>query len=180
MFKLFDNLKKDRFIKKAVNDFKSLLETDFDEIWNIDIKNNMLIALNSWICRKSNYGENIGILSDAERVIYLVMTLESEVNNGGFSQFLYNSSGNFANETASALRSIGADVMAEICDRVLAEFAGEVPKDCDEREAMLDNIFTDEISEVLSQCDSDFYVYPDDLVELCYHFVIKNKAHFTR
>ena len=140
----------------------------------------MLIALNGWLCRKSNYGEKIEKLSSAERVFYLVFQLEGEVNNGGFPQFLYNGSGDFANESAAALREIGAEKMAEICDRVLSEFGGAVPKNRDERETMLDNTFTDEISEILSQCDNEFWKYPDDLVELNYQFVLYNKTQFTR
>ena len=180
MFKFFDKLKQDKNIKKSVNDFKNLWETDFDDIWIIENKNSMLIALNGWLCRKSNYGENIEKLSSAEKTFYLVFQLEGEVNNGGFSQFLYNSSGDFANDSAAALREIGAEKMAKICDRVLSEFGDAVPKNREERETMLDDTFTDEISEILSQCDNEFCKYPDDLVELNYQFVLYNKTRFTR
>jgi len=180
MFKFFDKLKQRKNIKKSVNDFNNLWETDFDDIWNIENKNNMLIALNGWLCRKSNYGENIEKLSRAERVFYLVSQLEGEVNNGGFSQFLYNSSGDFANDSTIALREIGAEKMAEICDRVLSEFGGAVPQNRDEREVMLDDTFNDEISETLNQCDNEFCEYSDDLVELNYQFVLCNKTQFTR
>ena len=180
MFKFFDKLKRRKNIKKSVNGFNNLWETDFDDIWIIENKNDMLIALNGWLCRKSNCGENIEKLSSAEKVFYLVFQLEGEVNNGGFSQFLYNSSGDFSNETATALREIGAEKTAEICDIVLSEFGGAVPQNRDEREKMLDGAFIDEISEILSQCDNEFYKYPNDLVELNYQFVMYNKTRFTR
>ena len=167
-------------MENSVNYFKELWDTDFDDIWNIENKNNLLIALNGWLCRKSSYGENIENLSDAERVLYLTFQLEGEVNNGGFSQFLYNSSGDFANDSVAALHEIGADKTAEICTRVLSEFGGAVPKNRDERETMLDNSFTDEVDEILSQCDSDFYECPDDLMELNYQFVLNNRTQFTR
>ena len=184
MFKSFDKLKQGKNIEKTakalVDSFKILWETDFDDIWSIENENNLLVALNGWLCRKSNYGENIEKLSNAEKVFYLVFKLEGEVNSGGFSYFLYNSGGDFANDSASALREIGAHKMAEICDRVLSAFGGAVPKNRDEREIVLDNTFTDEINELLSQCDNDFCKYPDDLVALNYQFVQNNKTQFTR
>lgn len=75
--------------------------------WSIGIKNNLLVALNSWLCKKSDYGRKIKVLSNPEKTIYLIFQFEGEVNNGGFSQFFYNRSSDFANDTAAALREIG-------------------------------------------------------------------------
>ena len=172
--------KRQKNIKKPDNDFINLWDTDFDDIWNIDDKNKLLIALDGWLCKKCKHGENIEKLSKEEKSFYLVFQLEREINNGGFSQFFYNSSGDFANYTAAALREIGAEKTAKICDRALALFGGTVSNNRDERITMLNNTFTDENSEILSQCDNDFYEYADDLVELNYQFIMKNKNHFTR
>lgn len=180
MFKLFDKLKQRKQIKESVNDFDALWDTDFDDIWNIENKNSFLIALNGWLCKKSNYGEYMGKLSDAEKAFYLVFQLEGEVNNGGFSQYFYNSSGNSANETANALCEISADKTAKIYKKALAALGSVVPKNRDERETMLEGIITDEVSEVLSKCDTEFYEYPDNLEDLNYQFILKNKAQFTR
>jgi hypothetical protein len=165
---------------KELDSFNTIWECDFDDIWKLGDRNSLVIAMNGWLCRKCNYGENIENLTDAEKALYLVIQLECEVNNGGFSQFLYNSSGNFAHETHTALLKIGAEKTAEICSRALAAFGGSIPKNRDEREAMLDNAFTDEINEILSQCDNDFYEQPDDLELLNYQFIFKNKDQFTR
>jgi len=37
---------------------------------------------------------------------------------------------------------------------------------------MLDNVCTDEIIRILTQCDTDYYAYPDDLVELSYQLLL--------
>ena len=168
--------------KKETNepDTYNLFEIDFDDIWDIDEKNNLLVALAGWINRKCNYGENIEILSNEEKVIFLVSQIEGEVNNGGFSQFFYNNSGNFANETAAALWEIGAEKTANICARALAPFGGTVPNNREERETMLGNTFTDKIDKVLNQCDKEFYEGADDLTELQLEFVLKNRNRFTR
>ena len=80
----------------------------------------------------------------------------------------------------AALRQIGADKTADICERVLAAFGDVVPQNRDEREKMLDDTFTDEISDILRKCDNDFYEQPDDLELLKYQFIFKNKDRFTR
>ena len=97
MFSLFRTLLQRENLKNPTYNIKNLFDTDFDDIWNIDNKNNFLIALNGWLCKKSNYGKSIDMLSDAEKAFFFVFQFEAEVNNGGFSQFLYNDSGSFAN-----------------------------------------------------------------------------------
>ena len=92
----------------------------------------------------------------------------------------YNSSGDFAFETADALCEIGADRTAEIYKTALASLGEVVPKNRAERETMLDSVTNDEVDEILGNCDTDFYKYIDNLGELCYHYIIKNKSHFTR
>ena len=44
---------------------------------------------------------------------------------------------------------------------------------------MLDELECEEIDEILDECDDDFYDYEDNLNELNYHFVIRNKESFT-
>ena len=180
VFKFFAKLKRDENIKKSVKDFSNLWETDFDDIWNIENENNLLIALNGWLCKKSNYGDNIEKLSAAERVFYIIFQLEGEVNNGGFSQYFHNSNGNFANEVAKALREIGADETADICDTALAALGGEIPVEWALRQETLESVITDSVDKILSECDGAFYKYPDDLEELNYQYILNNKAQFTR
>ena len=70
--------------------------------------------MNGWICKKCSYGEEIEKLSHAERIFYMIMLLEAEVNNGGFAQFFCNSSGKYSDEIINSLSNIGADKTAEI------------------------------------------------------------------
>ena len=167
-------------MENSANDFNELWDTDFDDIWNIQEKNNFLIAMNGWLCKKCNYGDDIEKLSHAERVFYIVFELEGEVNNGGFSQYLYNSSGNFANEIIEALREIGADKTADICDTALTALGGEIPEEWELRQEKLESMITDSVDEILSECDNEFFKYPNDLVELNYQYILNNKTQFTR
>jgi len=59
------------------------------------------------------------MLSKAERAARCVWELEAEVNNGGFTQFFQNSSGEHAPDTPDTLRRIGAYAAADIVDAAL-------------------------------------------------------------
>jgi len=53
------------------------------------------------------------------RVIYATWLLDAEVNNGGFNQFFWNSSGQFAPEALEGLRQIGAKKHEELLQRAI-------------------------------------------------------------
>ena len=107
-----------------------------------------------------------------DRVYALVRQWEDEVNNGGFHQFFYNSSGDDTAETIQALDIIGADKMADILIRAVARFRdGVVPKERFARQRVLPEPST------LVDLDMEFYAYPDDLAELLANY--KNRLGNT-
>ena len=167
---LFDMFKKkDKAIKENGN---------MERIWNLADINDFVVAMTEYLDNKTQYGEDMSALSEAERIFYITQTLEMEVNNGGFSQFFYNSSGNFSNELVGAFTAIGANATAAICQKAISAFGRDIPVDRDEREEMLDELENDEFDEILEECDNAFYDYEDNLNELNYNFVMKNKEFF--
>lgn len=150
-----------------------------EHIWSLTDTNDFVIAMMEHLDKKTNYGKDMSVLSEAERIFYVTQSLEMEVNNGGFSQFFYNSAGNFSCELVSAFTAIGADTTADICRRAIEAFGCDIPADRNEREEMLDEMESDEIDEILEECDDAFYDYEDDLNTLNYNFVMKNKEYFT-
>ncbi len=101
-----------------------------------------------------------------EQVFFLVWSLEAEVNNGGFNQFFFNSSGDHAAATAEALRAIGAKKTAAIVDRAVSLFGAEGPsRNRVQRQQQL-TLFSEEQQERFSELDTNFYAYPDNLSEL--------------
>lgn len=66
-------------------------------------------------------------LDERDRTIIAIWSLIGEVGNGGFSQFFYNSSGDWAIETVEALERIGANHVARIVRSVIADFPGGSP-----------------------------------------------------
>ena len=138
-------------------------------------RSNFVVDMCDAVCQKCEYGDEMGKLNEYERVFFITQTLEQEVNNGGFSQFFFNSSGDFSNEVVDAFKKIGAFKTAEICKKALAVFNGEVPTDRTERENLLDSLDCDD---VLSECDDAFYEYEDNLEELNHEYIMQNRKFF--
>jgi hypothetical protein len=115
-------------------------------------------------------------LSTKERTFILVWALEAEVNNGGFHQFFSNSSGDHSLETARALRMIGANSMASLVDQANVLLGAQGPStNRNERQEQLESL-TEEQQERLSELDTSFYKYPDNLSELLAAYMRANEA----
>ncbi len=147
------------------------------EIWNIENKNNFVIEMSMYLAQKCEYGDKIEALNEKQRVIYITQAVEMEVNNGGFAQYFFNSSGDFANEIVDAYRKIGAEKTAKICEKAISIYGGEVPKDRAQREDVL-TADDENIDKLLEECDNKFFEYEDDLIELSYEYIMNNKEHF--
>lgn len=145
--------------------------------FEVDI--NTVIDIYTELCERFDDGEvEPDILNEYELTIYVTQTLESEVNNGGFIQFFDNAGGAFADEIVPAFKRIGARKTASICKKALQALGQGLPKDWEERRALLDRIVDDRVGELLEACDEAFYEYPDDLEALNAAYVRKNAKHF--
>ena len=77
------------------------------------------------------------------------------------------------------LIAIGADQTAGIFRKALTAFECVLPEDRDEHIELLDRISTDRVEKILSECDNEFFKYPDDLAELNHKFILINMEEFT-
>lgn len=161
------------------DEIEKLWKLSLQDIWNIADKNQFVIAMSGWLDRKCKGGANPAVLSPEEKAVYVVDSFQSEVNNGGFSQYLYNGSGALAGELLASLAAIGADCTAEIYRDVLSMLPPELPADELLRNELLDEVITADISAVMSAADDRFYTYPDDLEELLYRFIMNHKSCFA-
>ena len=152
---------------------------ELDEIWQLTDHTDFLIAMNERLIQRSDYGEHLERLSHEEQVFYICNLLEQEINNGGFDQFLFNSSGNFAHRVEDCLRTIGANKTADICHTAFAAFGKPIPQDWDKRQNFLEKMESDEIADILSDCDDQFYASPDLLEKLNYQYIMANKTKFS-
>lgn len=144
-----------------------------------DAAENLVVNIWGAIDKKCDYGNAIEKLNEHERVIFVTQALETEVNNGGFSQFFYNSSGDHANELIDAFTKIGALKTAEICNKALSVFDGKVPTDRYEREdLLLYGLDEYKCNAVWEKCDDAFYEYEDDLEALNRAYIMKYREFF--
>lgn len=107
-------------------------------------------------------------LSKAEQVFVVIWELEAEVNNGGFSQYMFNSYGDHASLAPGALREVGATAAAEVCERFFAMLPGGAPaRTQDERQEQLDSAAAargeERFEEDCVDLERRFYALEDDL-----------------
>ncbi len=165
-------------IDTAMTETKSI-----DEIWKMKDKNEFVISMYLNIAEKCEYGAAMQNLNDEQRIFYITQALEMEVNNGGFSQFFFNSDGCFGDELVSSFEKIGAIKTAEICKNAISVFPDKVPTDWETRQVFLtpdDEKEEERMEEIFNECDDAFYEYEDDLLELNYQFIINNKEAFLK
>jgi hypothetical protein len=112
-------------------------------------------------------------LSAPERVFRSVWELEAEVNNGGFHQYFWNSSGSLAPHAPAALRAIGASTTAGIVESAIAAVGRDIPwSDERARQTRLDAIEPQR----LERFDDAFYAYPDNLTMLLYRYASEHRG----
>ena len=138
--------------------------------------NNQLVALAD---TAELWRESLSSLTQPELYFRSTWELEGDVNNGGFCQYFYNSSGDTAFIVLEALDAIDAHQCAAIVKRALSVFpSGLVPQDRGHREILLDRL-PEAVLEPLEGLDQEFFVYPDNLTVLLHRYVTENR-HLIR
>jgi len=121
--------------------------------------------LQARVLRKS-YTTAFGELTEEEKLLVAIWDLEAEVNNGGFSQYYFNSGGDNALFVVDALNRIGAHSTARIVQQANDYFGLDgPPSDIDRRQEIILAI-SDREEKPWEALDSAFYEYPDDLESL--------------
>lgn len=118
-------------------------------------------------------GSNFDQLDEVDKILVTIWSLEGNVNNGGFNQYYFNSSGDLAFYAPVALRRIGADQMGKITDDANRLFGPTGPApNRDEREAQL-RLIAPNFSELdpWDEADQAFQSYPDDISTLLIAFL---------
>jgi hypothetical protein len=151
---------------------------DIDAMLTSNDSNNNIIELDNYICKLCSSGDKLEQLTEPQRNFYFNQNLEREINNGGFNQFFFNSSGDFTHETIGSLRAIGANKIAEILQQAINEFPNSsVPRDRTERQEVLEQI-EDKANVVFEQLEQKFQAYEDNLNELNLKYVRENRNSF--
>jgi len=142
-------------------------------------KNGILIVLSE--SEKTSFGkEDFALQSTPQKVFSAIWAVESEVNNGGFSQYFFNNSAESAWFVVEALETVGAPKTADICRRAIATaFPAGLPHDWKAIRSHAAD-FSDETLEKLEPMDQEFFAYPHNLTDLLFAYVAKRPEEFGK
>ena len=140
-------------------------------------KNEILIKLSE--SDKTQFGKQDFIAqSISQKVFSAIWAVESEINNGGFSQYFLNSSSETASFVSEALEIIDAPRTADICRRAIASaFPFGLPSTPEDVSSVAGE-FSDKILEKLETLDGEFLAYPHNLTDLLFEYVSKHPEEF--
>ena len=117
----------------------------------------------------------------SKRSIYMIWLLEAEVNNGGFNQFYYNSSGEFYRDVPASLETIDALKFAKLVRKANETYEKENDTISQHLDGTIEGFSKSYEDNPLNEFDTEFYnLYKaEDLKQLQIDFVRKNKHDFT-
>jgi hypothetical protein len=113
-----------------------------------------------------------------QKVFSAIWEVESEVNNGGFSQYFLNDSAESASFVVNALTTIGAPKTADICRRaIVTAFPGGLLQTVEAIRSIAAD-FSEDIIEKLEPLDQEFFSYPHNLTDLLFTYVTAHPEEF--
>lgn len=117
----------------------------------------------------------------SRQAIYMISRLEAEVNNGGYNQFYFNSSGQFAAALPEALKLVGATKFADLTERANSTFEKEKSKITEDQDGTVEGFSKSYENNPLNKFDEEFYKLNDveNLQKIQVDYIRKNKKEFT-
>ncbi|HKG05605.1 MAG TPA: DMP19 family protein [Pedobacter sp.] len=123
--------------------------------------------------------ESVLSLTGAQQAIYINWGLEAEINNGGFNQYYYNSTGQFARLAPEALKLVGAHQLASLTQAANEMYEREKEKITKDQDGSIEGFSKSYENNSLEKFDEQFYKLKESLSDLQIAFIRKNKAAFT-
>jgi hypothetical protein len=116
----------------------------------------------------------------SKQAVYIIWTLETEVNNGGYNQFYFNSSGQFYKYLPDALKLVGANKFSDLMKRANNTFEKENPKITQHQDGTLEGFSKSYEDNPLNSFDDEFFnLYKiENLQQIQVDFIRNHKAEF--
>ncbi len=118
-------------------------------------------------------------LPKPQQVIYVIWTLEGEVNNGGFNQYYYNPSGQFAKLAPEALKLIGANQYAALTQAANEVYEKEKERITKYQDGTSEGFSKSYENNLLEKFDHEFYTLKEPLMDLQNSYIRKHKRDFV-
>lgn len=124
--------------------------------------------------------ETVMSWNKSRQAIYMIWLLEAEVNNGGYNQLYFNSSGQFYKHLPDALNLVGATNFADLTKRANDTFEKENPKITQHQDGTLEGFSKSYDDNPLNNFDDEFYDLNkiENLQQIQVDFIRKNKKEF--
>ena len=175
-------------ILKSVEDFQNrpVYETLTSEIIDTISDENLEQAIidNLWTKMRKDLAdeyEKVSTFSKSRQAIFVTWRLEAEVNNGGFNQYYYNSSGQYADKTEEALKLLGANKFADLVKRANTVYKNENAKITKHLDGSMEGFSKSYDDNPLNTFDSEFYdLYKiEDLFKIKVAYIRGHKSEFV-
>lgn len=116
----------------------------------------------------------------SRQAIYVIWLLEGEVNNGGFNQFYFNSSGEFSQLLPEALKLVGAPKFSDLVKRANATYKSEYDKITEHQDGTIEGFSKSYENNPLDKYDNEFYeLYENEnLYDIQIKFIRSHKDDF--
>jgi len=124
--------------------------------------------------------ETVMTWNKSRQAIYMIWALEAEVNNGGYNQFYFNSSGQFYKNLPEALRLVGANGFADLTQRANDLFEKENEKITKHQDGTIEGFSQSYEDNPLNDLDTEFYkLYETEkLMQIQVDYIRQNKNDF--
>lgn len=119
--------------------------------------------------------QGLSSLTTPERYIYAIGGMVREVNNGGFGQFFFNSSG----DLVPGLEAIGAVEAKKVAKQAVEIFGNPPSLDSETRIEHLGKITNDFELELWNECDSAFYDSSEQIDTMMLDYIEENINDFN-
>ena len=124
--------------------------------------------------------ETVMSWNKSRQAIYMIWLLEAEVNNGGYNQFYFNSSGQFYKYLPDALKLVGAIRFADLTTRANNIYTKENQKITQHQDASVEGFSKSYEDNPLNKFDDEFYALyrTEDLYNIQVKYIRKYKSEF--
>jgi hypothetical protein len=149
--------------------------TEIEKALQLETETDIILRIGEIIWKKTEKGDDsFSNLTEPEKIFIYVDMLEGQVNNGGFDQFFFNSSGDYTHEILSAYEKIYAYKTADLIATAIKAFpVSPVSKDTEIRREIMRNL-NESTTKVWDDLDDKFYEYEDNIAGLLIDYIKQN------
>ena len=138
-----------------------------------------LVSNIGFILFEKEQKQGLSSFSTPERYFYIIEGMMREVNNGGFSQFFFNSTGQLADVLVPALEVINSVEAKKIARKAVDILGTPSSLEDNTRVQHLGKITNDFEQDLWEECDNAFYNLSEPLDTLMLDYVEKNINEFS-